>query len=44
MKMPVQGEVSSKYVPDPETLEQCFALGTRVAEKLKEPGKGAGPA
>jgi len=36
MKIPVVAEVQSKYVPSAEVLEQCFAMGAQVAEKLKE--------
>jgi virulence-associated protein VagC len=28
--------VKSVYVPDAEKLDQCFALGQTVAEKVKE--------
>lgn len=36
MKIPVIGEVSSKYVPDQEVLEQCFVLGQKLANELKD--------
>lgn len=36
MKIPVVDEIQSQFVPTQEILEQCSALGTRVAEKIKE--------
>jgi len=36
MKIPVVAEIQSKYVPAQEMLDQCFALGAQVAERLKE--------
>jgi len=36
MKIPVVGELSSKYVPDQEVLEQCFELGQKLANALLE--------
>jgi flavorubredoxin len=44
MKMPVLGEVQGKYVPNAEVLDQCFALGGQVAEKLKEICRNGGAA
>jgi flavorubredoxin len=36
MKIPVIGEVSSQFVPSPEVLDQCVALGVTLADKIKE--------
>ncbi len=36
MKIPVTAEIQSKFVPTQEMLDQCFALGGQVAERIKE--------
>ncbi len=36
MNTEILGEVKSKYVPDENVLKECFELGVKVAEKIKE--------
>jgi len=36
MKIPVLGEIQAQYVPTEEILGQCWALGVKIADKLKE--------
>ena len=40
MKVDIVGIASTKFVPDADALQQCFALGKEVAEKLVEKQRG----
>lgn len=41
MRIELVGEgVQAKYTPSPEALDQCYQLGSQIADKLKEISKG----